>query len=189
MMNRKKAEKIAAVVLLGILVTVFFYQVAYGMTMGPNGTMTMTQGNITTTLRAPPGTNVTHFGIIPEPIKWTNFTNATWTMYNSTSGSSSTITFKTIPRNYVSGDFIIAMNVTTFVRTLHGHIYKGILGDDNRLIGSTDTSFMLCGNQWRIETGGLMHLGCHTWQILIVTPDHMEFKDQHGGTIRLIRNA
>jgi hypothetical protein len=191
MMNRNKAEKIAAIVLLGILVCIFFYQVAYGMTMGPNGTMTVTNSTngLSATFRAPPGTNVTNFGIISEqtPTKWTNFTNSTWTMYNGSSGSASTITFKTIPRGYTDGDFTMGMNITTFVRTLNGHTHEGILGDDNGLIYSTDTSFQLCNNKWRIESGGLYHLGCQEWKILTINPSHMEFTDQHGAIIHLIR--
>ena len=73
--------------------------------------------------------------------------------------------------------------------TLHSELsspYKGIVGDDNGLIYSTD---MVCNNKWRIESGGLYHLGCDAWKILTVTPDHMEFKDQRGGTIRLMRNG
>ena len=38
----------------------------YGMTMGPNGTMTVTNGNISGTLTAPPGSKVNNFTIVPE---------------------------------------------------------------------------------------------------------------------------
>jgi hypothetical protein len=194
-MNKQTIERIAVFALAAFLIGYFVYQVAYGMIMGPNGTMTMTQGNISATLRAPPGTNVTHFGIIPEqtPIKWTNFTNSTWTMYNGSSGSASTITFKTIPNNYTisdkAGTFSFGENVTTFVRHLNSHTYKGVTGDDNGLIGSTDTSFMLCDNKWRVESGGLMHLGCQEWKILIVSPNQMEFNDQHGDRIHLMKDG
>jgi hypothetical protein len=37
----------------------------YGMTMGPNGTMTVTNGNISGTLTAPPGSKVNNFTIVP----------------------------------------------------------------------------------------------------------------------------
>jgi hypothetical protein len=38
----------------------------YGMTMGPNGTMSITSGNISATLTAPPGSKVNNFTIVPE---------------------------------------------------------------------------------------------------------------------------
>src|SRR5215467_6053080 len=39
---------------------------SYGMTVGPNGTMSITSGNISATLTAPPGSKVNNFTIIPE---------------------------------------------------------------------------------------------------------------------------
>jgi hypothetical protein len=190
-MNKKMIERIAVFALAAFLIGYFVYQVAYGMIMGPNGTMTMTQGNISAILRAPPGTNVTHFGIIPEqtPIKWTNFTNSTWTMYNGSIGSASTITFKTTPSGYTDGDFTVNNNVTTFARTLHGHTYTGIAGDGNGLIYTNDTLFQLCSNKWDIEPTGINHLGCDAWKILVITPNHMEFNDQHGDRIHLMKDG
>ena len=92
-MNKKTIERIAVFALAAFLVGYFVYQVAYGYTIGRNGTMTMTQGNITATFRAPPGTKITHFGIITGPIPTTTPTyfhevkiaNSTWTMYNKSS--------------------------------------------------------------------------------------------------------
>ncbi|MFY9794075.1 MAG: hypothetical protein WAK17_16420 [Candidatus Nitrosopolaris sp.] len=38
-MNKKRIERIATIGLAAFLVGYFVYQVAYGMTMGPSGTM------------------------------------------------------------------------------------------------------------------------------------------------------
>ena len=65
-MNKKRIERIAVFALAAFLVGYFVYQVAYGMTMGPNGTMTVTQGSVSATLTAPSGTNVSSFKIMPE---------------------------------------------------------------------------------------------------------------------------
>jgi hypothetical protein len=96
-MNKKHAERIAVFALAAFLIGYFIYQVAYGMpmTMGPNGTMTMTQANITAQFNAPPGSTINNFTIMPHD----NFTtmelgNTTWTIYNATTGSTGTISFE-----------------------------------------------------------------------------------------------
>ena len=65
-MNKKTIERITVFALAAFLIGYFVYQVAYGMTMPMNGTMTITQGNVSATLRAPPGSTVTNFTIRPE---------------------------------------------------------------------------------------------------------------------------
>jgi hypothetical protein len=171
MNNKRTIERIAIIALAAFLIAYFCYQVAYGMTMGPNGTMTITQGNVSATLRAPPGSTVTNFTIKAEPTstKWIDFTNSTWTMYNSTSGSVSTMTFKTTVLDPVEP-------VTTFVRILHGHIHKGTVESITGYIGNADTGFELCGHKWHKGSDGLLHLGCEDWKITELSTNHMEFK-------------
>jgi tetratricopeptide (TPR) repeat protein len=69
----------------------------YGMTMGPNGTMTVTNGNITGTLTAPPGSKINNFTIIPEPstpsLNPMGLDNTTWSLLNESSGQMGTIKF------------------------------------------------------------------------------------------------
>src|SRR5215469_3983131 len=62
----KRTERIITAGMVAALVAYFCYQVVYGMTMGPSGTMTVTNGNISGTLTAPPGSKVNNFTIVPE---------------------------------------------------------------------------------------------------------------------------
>jgi hypothetical protein len=61
-------ERLITAAGIAVLVAIFFYQVAYGIsgTIGPNGTMTVTNGNISGTLTLPPGSKVNNFTIVPE---------------------------------------------------------------------------------------------------------------------------
>jgi hypothetical protein len=93
----KKIERIATIALAAFLVGMFIYQVAYGMESNAtsfsnylNGVpMTETYNNGTTKAfqKGSPEYNATHTG------HWFDPPNSTWTMYNSTSGSISKITF------------------------------------------------------------------------------------------------
>jgi hypothetical protein len=67
-MNKKTIERIAVFALAALLVGYFIYQVAYGYTIGRNGTMTVTNSTngLSATFTAPPGTNVTNITIVPE---------------------------------------------------------------------------------------------------------------------------
>src|SRR5215469_14168217 len=96
-MNKRLVERIGMAAVIAAFVAYFCYQVAYGVSE------TVTNGNITATMTAPPGSNITGLKIVPEGTA-SNFTiknyssvniaNSTWTMDNSTSGSVSTIKFK-----------------------------------------------------------------------------------------------
>jgi hypothetical protein len=69
---KKLHERLITVAGIAVLVAIFCYQVAYGETaiivhrvaasgtIGPNGTMTITQGNMSATFGAPPGTTVSN---------------------------------------------------------------------------------------------------------------------------------
>jgi hypothetical protein len=61
----KRTNRICLGLAIAALVAIFMYQIAYGMTMGPNGTMSITSGNISATLTAPPGSKVNNFTIVP----------------------------------------------------------------------------------------------------------------------------
>jgi hypothetical protein len=92
-MNKKTIERIAVFALAAFLVGYFCYQVAYGMTIGRNGTMNMIQnGNNYGTFKAPPGSTVTNITV--KPIIYTHL-NGTWFYFNGTSKASGTITFGT----------------------------------------------------------------------------------------------
>jgi hypothetical protein len=67
-MNKKTIERIAVFVLAAFLVVYFCYQIAYGYTIGQNGTMTVTNSTngLSATFTAPPGTNITNVRTIPE---------------------------------------------------------------------------------------------------------------------------
>jgi hypothetical protein len=64
------------------------------------------------------------------PTERTHLANDTWTMYNSTSGSTSTISFHVYPYRYAVtgslGTFTFGMEKYTWIRVLNGHTYKGL---------------------------------------------------------------
>src|SRR5215467_3827044 len=96
-MNSKRTiERIAIIALAAFLIAYFCYQVTYGIetTLWPNGTRTF--GDL------PPGGTITNItgnayngsatiNVGPSPL---DLTNTTWSIYNATSGSIGTITFK-----------------------------------------------------------------------------------------------
>ena len=59
-MNKRLIERIGMAAVIAALVAYFCYQVAYGMSE------TITNGNVTATLTAPPGSKVNNFTIVPE---------------------------------------------------------------------------------------------------------------------------
>jgi len=89
----KKQERIAIIALAAFLVGYFAYQVAYGveMTIGPNGKMTLPPGSTVSNItgNAIEGSATIYVG--PAPV---DLSNTTWTIYNATSRSIGTITFK-----------------------------------------------------------------------------------------------
>jgi hypothetical protein len=98
-MNKKRIERVGMGAVIAAFVAYFCYQVAYGLTVGPSGSIFVenTTNGLNATITAPPGTTVSNLTIRPEPMdtKWVDVANSTWTMYNSTSGSVSTMTFIT----------------------------------------------------------------------------------------------
>src|SRR5215467_724670 len=95
MNNKRTVERIATIALAAFLIAYFCYQVAYGIetTLWSNGTRTF--GDL------PPGNTITNITDnayngsatinVGPPL---DLTNTTWTLYNATSGSIGTITFK-----------------------------------------------------------------------------------------------
>jgi hypothetical protein len=124
--------------------------------------------------------SVDQFGLIKYSS--VSIANSTWTMYNNTSGSTSTITFKSEdkPVPDESGYYNPA---TDFVRVLHGHMYKGTVVVSTPGGYSVDTDpfhhFRLCDNN--VEN-------CVELKPTTLSHDHMDFIDPHGGTIHLMRN-
>jgi hypothetical protein len=98
--------------------------------------------------------------------------------------SVSTMMFKTIITPLKLG---LVEDTTYFTRILNGHTYKGttMLGDHP----VTNEAFDICNNKWHRESDGLMHLGCYLSKPTELSTNHMEFKDQHGGTIHMMRQG
>ena len=59
-MSKRLIERIGMAAVIAALVAYFCYQVAYGMSE------TITNGNVTATVTAPPGSKVNNFTIVPE---------------------------------------------------------------------------------------------------------------------------
>jgi hypothetical protein len=228
----------------------FVYQVAYGMTIGPNGTMTV-PGMPGTTIIAPPGSTISNLKVVPEPNgtasnstlnstldsirnsgfisvvppgvnatntyldlsnpdgkppiihrdplaandyykKWgtyrhINTTSTTWTMYNATSGSVSTIRFTDCSEDDFYGGLMTCYdNPTLFYRHLHGHTSIGMwsLYYPPRL--TPNEALSLC----TFTTAAHNDQSPCKGQDLIVKKlghHHIELIDSHGGTIHLMR--
>jgi hypothetical protein len=115
--------------------------VAYGMTMGPNGAMTVTgPNNITATITAPPGSTVGPTTITPlNSNNFINLPNTHWNIMNESSGSMGTITFKESCHEH-KGWLVLDCN-DTFSRFLNGRTLKGV---DNAFGMGVGESFGLC---------------------------------------------
>jgi hypothetical protein len=104
------------------------------MTMGPNGTMTV--GDM------PPGSTVSNvtgnatYGSATMHVGPAHLLNTTWTMYNESSGSTSTIKF----------------NDSTYTRTLHGNDLTGIWSSNV----ITAQQLQLCPSEQK-WTSGCLH--------------------------------
>ncbi|MGC2684133.1 MAG: hypothetical protein WA323_19910 [Candidatus Nitrosopolaris sp.] len=98
--------------------------------------------------------------------------NSTWTIYNSTSGSTGTITFKEIDIHYNHNGWSYSIPHTTYTRILHGIIYEGWV---DGVIVYFDAYFDLC-------PGTHVERGLKVCTILTPTetplsPNYLEFKD------------
>ena len=150
--------------------------------------MTVTQGNISATLRAPPGRTISNFAIMREDnFKTVDFGNSTWTIYNATSGSTGTITFKAhflhnVPIPGRKG-WTQTVEWATWTRTLNGKIYKGVIAPQ---FVATHSDLNLCKKLDKNynATGHCIHL-----KNIELSDNHMEFTDTHGDTIHLMRNG
>jgi hypothetical protein len=134
--------------------------------------MTITYDN-GTTVTPPPGSAL-YKAHTYEP-KELELGNSTWTMYNSTSGSVSKITFH-------SGIVDSIVHVWHWIRILNGHTYKGYFVPTEDLSNPYDYT-RLC---IPITYHDLMP-NCVQLQVIKAEQDHIEFKDQHGGLIVLTK--
>ena len=189
----KKQERIAIIALAAFLIGYFCYQVAYGMTMGPNGTMTITQGNVSAALRAPPGSTVNNFTIRQEnssnSLELTD-ASSIWTIVNSTSGSKGTIAFYTSCHEVSVKEFSYTTCATTFHRFLNDRDLKGTVYEPGiDLVIEQGEPLILCYGHilypYVSKQPGPLKAGCFNLNPTIVTHDHIQFKDMHGGTIDL----
>jgi hypothetical protein len=199
MMNKKTIERITVFALATFLVGMFIYQVAYGMESNEtsfsnylNGTMTETFGNGTTKVYQK-GTPEYNKHVMPGD--WMRMGNTTWTIYNSTSGSVSNITF----HDEMIGGF---MHNDTFVRILNGHVHTGhyigpFLESPTawKKLQSWENVNLCEAIPWKHvfhHSHGvhpIVYDECASLHITALSPDNMEFKDGHGGTIDLMRNG
>jgi hypothetical protein len=108
--------------------------------------------------------------------------NDTWTIVNGTSGSVGTIKFHQITKQL---DSETSMSIDTFVRILNGkHLtgaYNELKGQDGCWKGNCE--LILCYNQQYVPLSLPTFPGCAMLNNTIITPNHLEFVDQHGGTI------
>jgi hypothetical protein len=163
---------------------------AYAMTIGPNGTTTVTErgpNNITATITAPPGTTVGPVTITPL-INGQNFiimSNTHWTIMNESSGSVGTITFNESCHPGKVGDVC----KDTFTRFLNGRTLTGVgvwpglsVGEPLDLCYGHKVWYGLVS-----QPGNHMLPGCTSLTLTRLSFNHLEFNDIHGDTIRLMR--
>jgi hypothetical protein len=99
--------------------------------------------------------------------------NTAWTMVNSTSDSNGTIYFgKAKPHSAM-------LSWITYHRYLNGKTH----------VGSTIASVTLGTLLELCDKVGKVYPECAYLKSTVVSPNHLEFKDQHGGTIDLRRNG
>ncbi|MGB6529057.1 MAG: hypothetical protein WA323_07070 [Candidatus Nitrosopolaris sp.] len=177
-------------ILLGLaitaLVAIFCYQVAYGMSE------TVTNGTITATLTAPPGSTVNNFTIRQEnssnPLVLTN-PSSIWTIVNSTSGSRGTIVFYTSCHEVFVKVYSYTTCATTFDRFLNDRVLKGTVNEATGLVIEQGEPMTFCYGNILHPYVNYLHTalkpGCFNLNPTIVTHDHIQFKDMHGGTIDL----
>jgi hypothetical protein len=156
-MNKKTIELITVFALASFLVAYFAYQVAYGMTTGPNGMITMTQGNKSASLRAQ-----------ENPIDLSD-QGGNWTIYNSTTGSSGIIVFhdKCNFHNGIGVDGTTTCNYT-FDRSLNGRILKGEV-DLPILLQRSDMTFCYAQMLVMYEKDGNLKAGCSILKATVVS--------------------
>jgi hypothetical protein len=186
---------VLALALVMVGYAVYRYQTAYGVMIGPNGTMNV-PGMPGTTIRAPPGSNVnnltlTRYGPNGTAItanllnqsnsgqesnssssqfnpSFMNLTNGTYTLYNETSGSTSLMRFN---------------HDGTYDRILHGNDWRGIW--DATII--LEKILQMCPTY---EPGtSSSPVGCNLIEMKLDTPSSLGYLDSYGNTMHLIRNG
>jgi hypothetical protein len=197
--KNKNREEIMLALIVGGLVTllvgyqygIYQRQTAYGVTIPANGIMNV-PGMPGTTIRAPPGSNVsnltiTHYGpngsivesnpmtpTIPATViePFMNLTNGTWTLYNGTSGSTSLMQFN---------------HDGTYDRILHGNDWRGIW--DASIV--TEKVLQMCptySHPTRSDDDGGGGQVCDLIGLEPDTPNSIGFLDTYGHGMHLIRN-
>ena len=110
-----------------------------------------------------------------EPLQKFELGNSTWTMYNSTSGSVSKITFHS---SIVDG----IVHVWHWIREVNGHVYKGYFIPTSDLSRHDPYDYTsLCTPAKYPDPDNCVDL-----QVIKAEQDHIQFKDQHGGRIDLV---
>jgi len=135
-----------------------------------NGTMNITYDNGTTV--TPPPTSELYKEHNHESQEL-ELGNSTWTMYNSTSGSISKMTFHS---SVVDG-----MHFWRWIRELNGHTYKGYFVPTLNLSNPYDYPDLCTPAPYPAADN------CVQLQVINAEQDHIEFKDQHGGMIHLMK--
>jgi len=96
-------------------------------------------------------------------------------MYNSTSGSVSKITFH-------SGlDGIV--HIWHWIRVLNGHVYKGYFLPTRDISDPYDYTSLCVPATYPLADN------CIQLQVIKAGQDHIQFKDEHGGTILMERRS
>jgi len=164
----KQTERITIIGLLAFLVGYFMYQVAYGLTIGSNGTYTIHGPNGTWAMfSVPPGTTLSNMTIKSEDNPSSmQLGNTTWTMLNGTHSLSAMKFNEQCQQPY---DVCMA----SFKRILYGNTYVG--GSDPSV--TLDTYFHICPQLQK----------CVAMKTIEVYSDHLGFLDPHGNTIHLVR--
>jgi Flp pilus assembly protein TadD len=110
-----------------------------------------------------------------------DLTNTTWTIYNATSGSIGTITFKAYAVETGDEKGSLSTNPPpTYIRHLHGRTLEGTWRMGTEVGQALELcSFLYHGSQ----------SGCTDLTITTLSPNHIELQDSHGDTIRLMRNG
>jgi hypothetical protein len=167
MNNKRTIERIATIALAAFLVVYFVYQVAYGITIGSNGTYTIHGANGTwATFSAPPGTTLSNMTIKSEDNPSSmQLGNTTWTMLNGTHSLSAMKFNEQCQQPY-------EVCMASFKRILYGNTYVG--SDPSVTLG---TYFHICPQLQK----------CVAMKTIEVYSDHLVFLDPHGNTIHLVR--
>jgi hypothetical protein len=150
------------------------------MTMGPHGTMTMTQGNITAQFNAPPGSTVSNVTITPLP----HMVDLTGTWHF---GAAGTITFRTHDYIYhYKWGGSAGFPVDTFTATIGDRNFKGYW-DFAQPMSPYKAYLELCGHhdkkyEWLISD-------CTKMNATIIDDNYIRLSNPDGQSFVLTRNG